>query len=649
MSIIFGLRQAEGQFVEEPRLIHFGAATARYAPNGTIVRATGSVGMGFQPYYTHQRSNLETQPAIDPRGNMLTFDGRLDNCADLCHLLGLRKADTPDSSIVLAAFDCWGEDCFSRLIGDWAIAIWSQSERSLYLARDHAGARTLYYEFADGILLWSTYLETFFAEERSRRLDEAYAACYLACQPFRELTPYKGIRAVPPAHYLRLQGDTVTRKAHWQWMVQREIRYRTDTEYEEHLFSSLSESVQRRTVPGSSIVAQLSGGMDSTSIICLSDYHRRKHGVGPEDLLDTLSYYDDTEPSWDERPYFLLTEAQRGKAGIHIRTSFMDCTFAPADASLGDTFYPGADSSTADRVSKSEDPLNRGGYTTILSGIGGDEVLGGVPTPLPELADHLVSWNLSGLLKQTTAWCLDKQVPLISMLFETAKFTGDVYQRARTEKKSIPQWIRRSLLQGHLDIRQEEPGSIRPFAIRPSSISNGHTWWAIMETLPHLYPTSFSRREYRYPYLDRDLVDYLFAIPCEQLVRPGRRRSLMRRTLKTIVPAEILERRRKAFISRGPLASMRENEIAIGEIFRHSLLIDHGFIDPKPLHSALQLTFSGADPTLWPALMHAISLELWLKAGQNHLEGIQSLTPTHRFMLPRPGANKLRVGQTANQ
>lgn len=649
MSIIFGLRQAEGQRVEESRLVRFGAATAQYAHHGISVRALARVGMGFQPYYTHQRSRLEVQPAVDLQGNMLTFDGRLDNYAELCHQLGLQSADTPDSSIVLAAFDRWGEDCFSRLIGDWAIAFWSKSEQAIYLARDHAGTRTLYYELANGTLLWSTNLETFFIEERSRPLDEAYTACFLACQPLRELTPYKGIRAVPPAHYLKLQGDTLTRKAHWHWMSKREVRYRTDAEYEEHLLSVLSQSVQRRTVRGSPIVAQLSGGMDSTSIVCVSDYHRRKLGAGPEDLLDTLSYYDDTEPDWDERAYFTLTEARRGKAGIHLKASLMDRTFAPADTSLGNTFYPGADSGTAARVRKSEEALNSGGYTTILSGIGGDEVLGGVPTPLPELSDYLVSRNLSGLLRQTTAWCLDKRVPLTSMLFETAKFAAEMYRPARTAGKSIPQWISQSLLEGHLDFHPEETGSLALLKLRPSSISNGYMWWSIMETLPHLYRSSFSRREYRYPYLDRDLVDYLFAVPCEQLVRPGRRRSLMRRTLKTIVPTEILERRRKAFVSRGLLASMRENETVIRELFRHSLLIERGFINPKALHVALQLTLSGADPASLPALMHGISLELWLRAGQNHLESVQPLKPPHRFTLRKFGANKIRVGQTASQ
>jgi asparagine synthase (glutamine-hydrolysing) len=123
----------------------------------------------------------------------------------------------------------------------------------------------------------------------------------------------------------------------------------------------------------------------------------------------------------------------------------------------------------------------------------------------------------------------------------------------------------------------------------------------------------------------------------------------MRRTLKTIVPIEILERRRKAFISRGPLASMRENETVIRELFRHSLLIDRGFVDPGALSSALETTFLRGDPTLWPGLTHAISLELWLRAGHNHLENARSLTPTRRFMLPQWAADKIRVGHTAHQ
>jgi asparagine synthase (glutamine-hydrolysing) len=163
MSIIFGMRQMNGSDVHERQLHALAQATDRYALDGTVVRAHGNIGMGYQPYHTHERCNLESQPAVDALGNMATLDGRIDNHKALCEILDLDGSDSSDSTIVLAAFRRWGEECFGRLIGDWALALWFQSARLVYLARDHAGTRTLYFEEKDGSLRWSTFLETFFA------------------------------------------------------------------------------------------------------------------------------------------------------------------------------------------------------------------------------------------------------------------------------------------------------------------------------------------------------------------------------------------------------------------------------------------------------------------------------------------------------
>jgi len=105
MSILFGICQPEGQVVEERELIELAQGTGRFAPDGTFVRAIGRIGMGFQPYHTHQRSKLESLPKVGTQGNMLTFDGRLDNYLELCELLELPRDETADSAIVLAAFE----------------------------------------------------------------------------------------------------------------------------------------------------------------------------------------------------------------------------------------------------------------------------------------------------------------------------------------------------------------------------------------------------------------------------------------------------------------------------------------------------------------------------------------------------------------
>src|SRR5260370_3987518 len=386
MSIIFGVKKPEGDMVAERQLLGMAHAPDRWAPDGTFVRALGGIGMGLQPYHTHQRSNLECQPIVDDLGNMVSLDGRLDNHNDLRELLEIPDPNTSDSLIVLAAFQKWGEESFTRFIGDWAVAIWLHANRSLYLARDHAGTRTLYYEIRGEQVVWSTVLETFVVRPQSRMLSDAYAIHYLSCLSVRDLTPYMGITAVTPAHYVVFPANAISRTRHWQWAATERIIYQKDVEYEEHFCALFQQSVGRLTGSGSPVLGQLSGGMDSSSIVCMSDTLRRSRGVPPAGLIDTISYFDDTEPNCHEKPYFSLVESLRGKAGVHVDLSGseLDLGLPPRQPILC-SLWP------EDYQASSDQPEVVLGYRVVLSGIGGDELLGGVPTALPELADLLHS------------------------------------------------------------------------------------------------------------------------------------------------------------------------------------------------------------------------------------------------------------------
>jgi asparagine synthase (glutamine-hydrolysing) len=609
MSILFGICQAEDHIVVDRQLVDLAKPTNRYAPDGTFVHAGGRLGMGFQPYYTHRRSKLESQPVVDARGNMLTLDGRID------------------SRIVLAAFEHWGEGCFSRLVGDWALALWSQTDRSLYLARDHAGVRTLYFEVTGERILWSTHIETFFADKNACGFDEEFAACYLACRPIRDLTPHRGIRAVTPAHYIVFHEGRIAPRPHWQWMVKDKVCYRTDAEYEEHFLSLFRQSVERRTGPGAPILAQLSGGMDSTSIVCMSDCIRSGDAGTSTELLDTVSFFDDTEPNWNEFPYFSLVEARRGKSGFHLQTSFLRYNFEVPDPQCGVYLQPGADSASADQEEEFEEIIGARGYRSILSGIGGDEVLGGLPNALPELADLLISGQLINLARQIAKWCLEDRTPVFHRLFATAGFAYSMYGKTLQGSKHLPEWI--SLRLRHLCIERERQDLVGHghWGFFPGAVHNGLTWWTLIETMPHLTPGLLVRREYRYPYLDRDLVDFLFRVPREQLVRPGRRRSLMRRALRGIVPNEVLERRRKGYLVRGPSAAIDAASEKIEMLLDHSLLAQYGFVDADRLRSGMNLIRVGKSPDGSLALFRALAFELWLR----HAAGLgdSRLVATH--------------------
>ena len=612
MSIIFGVRKAEEDVVEERYLLDLAQATHRWAPDGTFVRANGRIGMGFQPFHTHLRSNLESQPVVDYLGNMVVLDGRIDNVHELCRQLNIEDKDFADSLIVLEAIRRWGEKCFSKFIGDWALAIWLHSNRLLYLARDHAGTRSLFFEEKNGCMIFSTYLETFFAREQSRELDKTYLASYLACQPICDRTPYKGITSIMPAQYLRFDERKVTRHVHWRPAAKGTLRYGADREYEEHFLSLFRQSVERRTGAGAPILAHLSGGMDSTSIVCMSDSIRNEVGTATSDLLNTISYFDDSEPNWNERPYVNCVEKFRGLVGHHVQASFLDKRFIAAQFRKARHLLPGADSSTPESERKLCVISSAGHFRAIVTGIGGDELLGGVPFSNPELSDYLMTLRFKQYFSRGIKWCLVNRYPLIYQIRNDIRFILGLYWTGASKLTKLPPWVLRIAKDDNLQGTTPQPAMRW---VLPSVQSNELTWRHIVESRSQQSHASVVRYEYRHPYLDRDLVEFLFAVPREQLVRPGQRRSLMKRALKTYLPKEILERRRKAYISRAPLVLLTSTYNEIAALFADSLLSRYALIDLQKLRLALSDVRKGTEIEYLPHLMRAITSEIWLQSA----------------------------------
>jgi asparagine synthase (glutamine-hydrolysing) len=118
--------------------------------------------------------------------------------------------------------------------------------------------------------------------------------------------------------------------------------------------------------------------------------------------------------------------------------------------------------------------------------------------------------------------------------------------------------------------------------------------------------------ERRYPYLDRDFLEFLYAIPPEQLVRPGQRRSLMRRALVGIVPDELLNRKRKAFVERGPRVAISTHRASLIEISKNMVTNSLGIVDSGAFSNALEQARNGLDVPI-TLLMRTITVEMWLR------------------------------------
>jgi asparagine synthase (glutamine-hydrolysing) len=613
MSVQFGRWNFDGRPVDPEYLEKAGDMLAPYGPDGEYVYIKDSVGILFYPFHTTKESKREVQPCLLPSGAVLTWDGRLDNRADLIgELKDSLTSSATDAEIVATAYEKWGTDCLARLLGDWALAIWNPSSRTLLLAKDFVGARHLSYSVERGQITWSSILDPLvLLAGKIFTLEEEYIAGWLSFFPATHLTPYVGIHAVPPSCFVRITPRGIFVHKYWEFDPKKRIRYHTDGEYEEHFRQVFGEAVRRRLCSDSPVLAELSGGMDSSSIVCMADEILAR-GEGETPRLDTVSYYDDSEPSWDERRYFAKVEEQRGRQGCHIdlrlRRSF---NFNPN----GKRFeaIPGSNERFEGLTDVFADCLKSRGTQVVLSGIGGDEVMGGVPNPAPQLEDLIAQARFGELARQLRVWALNKRKPWIHLLTEALRgFLPSTIIGVPSYRRSAP-WLHRSFVKRNRSALRGYDTGLKLFGPLPSIQENLSTLNGLRRYLGCRCLQEAPPFEWRYPYLDRNLLEFAYAIPREQIVRPGHRRSLMRRALAGIVPSEILDRKRKGHVLRAPLIAVSTEWDALVRMGQQLLTESLGFVHAEVLLRTLNEGRQGRMvPTV--ALLRTIALEKWLSS-----------------------------------
>ncbi len=612
MSVQFGRWSFDGRPVDTDYLEKAKALLAPYGPDASSSYQQASIGILYHTFHTTEESRRETQPYVTPCGDVISWDGRLDNRAELTgELRSVLTIRSTDVAIFAAAYERWGTECLAKLLGDWAVSIWSPIHRSLLLAKDPIGTQHLYYSLDKDHVSWSSILDPLvLLAGKSFALEEEYIAGWLSFFPATHLTPYVGIHSVPPSSFVLLSAENHAVNRYWDFDPGTRIRYRTDAEYEEHFRAAFGESVRRRLRSDHPILAELSGGMDSSSIVCMADTIIAQ-GATEAPRVDTISYYDDSEPNWNERPYLTKVEAKRGRVGCQIDVgSRWSLNFKCDDNRFAAT--PDLNQPPNEVTKQFAACMTSQGNRVVLSGIGGDEVTGGVPTPIPELQDLLARARFKTLVRQLTVWALNKREPWFHLLFEAVRgflppgFAG-VPKHQRPAAWLDPNFAKRN----RKAVRGYEE-RIRVVGAMPSFQDSLNTLNVLRRQLACECLSSEPLCEKRYPYLDRGLLEFLYAIPREQLVRPGQRRSLMRRALVGVVPDQILQRKRKAFISRGPSAIISAEWASLFEISRHMVSTSLGIVVLRPFSEALRKAREGAEIPIVP-LTRALRVEFWVR------------------------------------
>jgi len=621
MSVLFGRWDFEGRLPDPSYIAKVNETLAPYGPDSDEAYSKGGVTILYRAFHTTEESRNETQPHTSSSGVIITWDGRLDNRAELIdEVKGIPIIDCTDIAIVTAAYEKWGTGCFAKLIGDWAISIWNPIQRLLILAKDPIGTRHLYYSIEKDQVTWSTVLDPLVLFARKTfAICEEYIAGWLSYFPAAHLTPYVGIHAVPPSSSVLLRPGRHIITKYWDFDPGKRIGYRTDAEYEEHFRIVFAQAVQRRLRSDKPVLAELSGGMDSSSIVCMADnIIARGHAGCP--CLDTISWYDDTydhiERDSNELHWITKVEEKRGRTGCRINLASLTEKMVPLRSQCEtDRFVatPVAGGHPVEFCTQYATYMRANKHRVTLSGIGGDEVTcGDVPKPTLELQNLMARAHFLTLAHQLQAWALKMKKPRLPLLWRAARgFLSHTLTDVSIDLDPAS-WFQSGFVRRNYAALYGYPFRIKLFGPLPSFQENVAMLNVLRRLIANWTLDPELLREVRFPYLDRAFLEYLYAIPREQIVGVGKRRFLMKRALVGIVPDELLNRRRKAFVPQRPKKNSSTIWPSSQELGWEIIASSAGIIDPNRFLEVLQKAGRNEEVT-FNSLRDALALESWLR------------------------------------
>lgn len=625
MSGIAGVYNFQTRAVDPAPLLVLGETLSERGPDGGDGILDGAIGMIYRAFHTNAESRRERQPLLARSGHLLCWDGRLDNRDDLLPLLANElRGERTDVSVVLAAYQRWGAEFVSRVIGDFALSLWDPFAKTLLLARDPFGVRPLYYFRSNSEVIWSSTLTSLLALPAiAADVDDEYVAGCLALYPELASTPYRNITAVEPGQLITVSEGRMEKRRFWRPGENDEVHYAKDEEYEEHFRQLFREAVSCRLRSDRPIWSELSGGLDSSSIVLMADRIQAEERSAATPL-NTLSFVDNPSVTFFDHRFIAVVERARGRQGLHVDGDGHWISLAdPEDRFIATPLTSLCVAELHQRVWQS---MRDAGARVLLSGLGGDQVTWSNLEPGPELCDLFVARKLISLHRRLQVWSEATHIPYAQLLWqEVALPFLPVSVRARFQNQiQLSSWLDRDFVKRtSIDERLVLPRDPFDFTLPSRRIQSSRIWYIVMNIARGEY-WEHAAYEKTYPFLHRPLVEFLMNVPIGQKLRPDDTRSLMRRALKDLLPKKVLERRSKGTTGEALCRGLANEWPRIRPLLDDSRLVRRGYVDGKALVQALDRARHGMEFNI-SSLLQALALEVWLRSLEHKINSASSM------------------------
>lgn len=538
------------------------------------------------------------QPLCNEDGTVwVTFNGEIFNYVELGAELrekGHRFRTSSDTEVIAHAWEEWGEQCFNRFNGQWAIAIWDRRTERLVLCRDRLGVRPLFFARLTTGLRFASEVKSLFADPSVRRafdpagLDQTFTYW----SPVAPRTVFRGIEQLEPGHYAVLDAGGFWKAPYWRITFPERGREPGQDAREnaailrERIVEAARLRFLRSDVP---VGAYLSGGLDSAvtaSVVA-------RHTSAP---LRTFSLrFSDSE--FDEGPY-------QKKMSELLGTDHTDIVVNPPDIAA---VFP-------DTVRHAETPILRAapaplfllselvrehGCKVVVTGEGADEVLAGydlfrearVRQFWARDPDSVKRARAAELLYPWMARSPGKTPAFARSFFGRHLDAGDpaLSHRPRWDSTSA---IKSMLMREMRDWRGREDGADLIADMPPGSeawdpLSRGQ-WLEMTTLLPGYILASQGDRmlmahsvEGRFPFLDADVVDFASTLPARHKLFGLEEKYLLKRAFSDLVPEEIRSRPKQPYRSPDAASFFAEDRPAwFDEVMSERAVAAAGVFEP---------------------------------------------------------------------
>jgi asparagine synthase (glutamine-hydrolysing) len=514
------------------------------------------------------------QPMLAEDGSaVIAFNGEIYNHLELrreLEALGHRFQSNADTETVLRAFLEWDVDCFERLRGMFAMAIWKEDERRLILARDRIGIKPLYLARRDEEVYFGSELKTIFIHpEIERRIDLAALDCYLSLSYVPgPRTLVEGIEKMRPGTWLEWRNGVVRSQSYWRLSVAANSKA-TLVETAERLDGLLDSSVREHLITDVPIGLWLSGGIDSSAIL----HYAANASSSP---LRTYSI------SFQGRSFDESERIRQLSAFYGTRHEELDLNAGLDLAGAIENFAGYADEPNGDAGALPVwflARMTRQTATVALSGEGADELLGGYLTyradALARAPRRIPAAALRLALRAAQAWPVSDEK--IGFEYKLKRFlagclmpperahvawngTFDDAQKRTLVNEPLPQHLRALL--SELAAAGDNTEAYLRF---------DQKYYLPDDILAKVDRMSMAHSvEVRPPFLDHRIVEFTASIPAHLKIRGSRQKVILRHLMRERMP-EFLPRQGKIGFDipahewlRGPLRPLLEDTLAAG-------------------------------------------------------------------------------------